>query len=70
MTEYIPGEILSKRALDRWENEGGRTCLDSVEMNTGSMSHVETAQHRVPAATRSVKDEVYRNHVRDGVYEH
>lgn len=26
MPDYISGQILKKKALDRWENEGGMIC--------------------------------------------
>lgn len=30
MLDYISGQILKKKALDRWENESGRICADQT----------------------------------------
>lgn len=32
MPEYISRQILKKKAVDRWENEGGRICADQTEI--------------------------------------
>lgn len=51
MPDYIPREILKKKALDRWENEGGRISLDRLAINTSSRSRVQLAADRAPART-------------------
>ena len=36
MPDYISRQIFKKKALDRWENEGGRIFADQTGINSGS----------------------------------
>jgi hypothetical protein len=52
MPDLSSNQRLKKKALERWENEGGRIDTDAAAMNTSSPPRSEAARSNAPAADR------------------
>lgn len=44
MPDYISGQIFKKKALDRWENEGGMICADRTGIIKNGSPHNRAAK--------------------------
>ena len=53
MPDKISRQRLKKKALERWENEGGRTCTDAVGTPKGSALANVGSNNKTPQSTNA-----------------